>query len=132
MRNVYEDMVDMAVLKSEMERALGEYNRTPGVVPMRLVLFRDAIEHSECREEAGQLQAPPSGLTWDRPLLPCSRGAARRGRGSSDGIELCPGLSAGRWGGKGPWGCLVKKGTGVGWPLPQGSLLWLVGLFVPA
>ncbi|XP_039193883.1 dynein heavy chain 2, axonemal isoform X2 [Crotalus tigris] len=45
MRNVYEDMVDMGVLKAEMERALGEYNRTPGVVPMRLVLFRDAIEH---------------------------------------------------------------------------------------
>ncbi|KAK9398328.1 dynein heavy chain 2 axonemal [Crotalus adamanteus] len=45
MRNVYEDMVDMGVLKAEMERALGEYNRTPGLVPMRLVLFRDAIEH---------------------------------------------------------------------------------------
>ncbi|XP_032092528.1 dynein heavy chain 2, axonemal [Thamnophis elegans] len=45
MRNVYEDMTDMGVLKAEMERALGDYNRTPGVVPMRLVLFRDAIEH---------------------------------------------------------------------------------------
>lgn len=47
MRNVYEDLMDMAVLKMEMERGLGEYNRMPGVVPMRLVLFRDAIEHSE-------------------------------------------------------------------------------------
>ncbi|XP_053218034.1 dynein axonemal heavy chain 2 isoform X2 [Podarcis raffonei] len=45
MRNVYEDLTDMAVLKAEMERALGELNRTPGMVPMRLVLFRDAIEH---------------------------------------------------------------------------------------
>ncbi|KAJ7313213.1 hypothetical protein JRQ81_004492 [Phrynocephalus forsythii] len=45
MRNVYEDMTDMGVLKAEMERALADYNRTPGVVPMRLVLFRDAIEH---------------------------------------------------------------------------------------
>ncbi|XP_048373762.1 dynein axonemal heavy chain 2 [Sphaerodactylus townsendi] len=45
MRNVYEDLTDMTVLKAEMERALGDYNRTPGVVPMRLVLFRDAIEH---------------------------------------------------------------------------------------
>ncbi|KAF7236750.1 Dynein heavy chain 2, axonemal [Varanus komodoensis] len=45
MRNVYEDMTDMGVLKAEMERALGDYNRSPGLVPMRLVLFRDAIEH---------------------------------------------------------------------------------------
>ncbi|KAH0626110.1 hypothetical protein JD844_000881 [Phrynosoma platyrhinos] len=45
MRNVYEDLTDMGVLKAEMERALADYNRTPGVVPMRLVLFRDAIEH---------------------------------------------------------------------------------------
>ncbi|XP_077169770.1 dynein axonemal heavy chain 2 isoform X1 [Paroedura picta] len=45
MRNVYEDLTDMVVLKAEMERALGDYNRMPGVVPMRLVLFRDAIEH---------------------------------------------------------------------------------------
>lgn len=47
MRNVYEDLTDMNVLKAEMERALSDYNRIPGVVPMRLVLFRDAIEHSE-------------------------------------------------------------------------------------
>uniref|UniRef100_A0ABM5EJD6 Dynein axonemal heavy chain 2 isoform X2 n=1 Tax=Pogona vitticeps TaxID=103695 RepID=A0ABM5EJD6_9SAUR len=45
MRNVYEDMTDMGVLKAEMERALADYNRTPGVVAMGLVLFRDAIEH---------------------------------------------------------------------------------------
>nr|XP_060635826.1 dynein axonemal heavy chain 2 [Anolis sagrei ordinatus] len=45
MRNVYEDLSDMNILKAEMERALEEYNRTPGMVPMRLVLFRDAIEH---------------------------------------------------------------------------------------
>uniref|UniRef100_A0A8C8SM12 Dynein axonemal heavy chain 2 n=1 Tax=Pelusios castaneus TaxID=367368 RepID=A0A8C8SM12_9SAUR len=42
---VYEDLLDLAMLKREMQRALDEYNQTPGVVPMRLVLFRDAIEH---------------------------------------------------------------------------------------
>ncbi|XP_029769486.1 dynein heavy chain 2, axonemal [Terrapene carolina triunguis] len=42
---VYEDLVDLSALKLEMERALDEYNQTPGVVQMQLVLFRDAIEH---------------------------------------------------------------------------------------
>lgn len=30
-----------------METALSEYNLSPAVVPMQLVLFREAIEHSE-------------------------------------------------------------------------------------
>ena len=44
---VYEDLVDLKTLKSFMESQLEDYNLTPGVVPMSLVLFRDAVEHSE-------------------------------------------------------------------------------------
>uniref|UniRef100_A0A667XC84 Dynein axonemal heavy chain 2 n=1 Tax=Myripristis murdjan TaxID=586833 RepID=A0A667XC84_9TELE len=43
--HVYEDLLDMKSLKSFMENHLEDYNLTPGVVPMDLVLFRDAIEH---------------------------------------------------------------------------------------
>ncbi|XP_071333968.1 dynein axonemal heavy chain 2 [Trachinotus anak] len=43
--HVYEDLVDMKGLKKFMETQLEDYNLTPGVVPMSLVLFRDAIEH---------------------------------------------------------------------------------------
>uniref|UniRef100_A0A3Q1IX48 Dynein axonemal heavy chain 2 n=1 Tax=Anabas testudineus TaxID=64144 RepID=A0A3Q1IX48_ANATE len=42
---VYEDLLDIKVLKKFMETHLEDYNLTPGVVPMSLVLFRDAIEH---------------------------------------------------------------------------------------
>uniref|UniRef100_A0A2K5QED9 Dynein axonemal heavy chain 2 n=1 Tax=Cebus imitator TaxID=2715852 RepID=A0A2K5QED9_CEBIM len=42
---VYEDLTDLTVLKSAMETALNEYNLLPSVVPMQLVLFREAIEH---------------------------------------------------------------------------------------
>nr|XP_057923809.1 dynein axonemal heavy chain 2 isoform X2 [Doryrhamphus excisus] len=42
---VYEDLLDMKNLKKFMETQLEEYNLTPGIVPMHLVLFRDAIEH---------------------------------------------------------------------------------------
>lgn len=44
---VYEDLTDLAALKAAMETALREYNLSPTVVPMQLVLFREAIEHSE-------------------------------------------------------------------------------------
>lgn len=44
--DMYEDLVDMKILKKFMENQLEEYNLTPGVVPMSLVLFQDAIEHS--------------------------------------------------------------------------------------
>lgn len=44
---VYEDLTDLAVLKTAMENALNDYNLSPSVVPMQLVLFREAIEHSE-------------------------------------------------------------------------------------
>ncbi|XP_037663926.1 dynein heavy chain 2, axonemal isoform X2 [Choloepus didactylus] len=42
---VYEDLTDLTVLKTAMETALKEYNLSPSVVPMQLVLFREAIEH---------------------------------------------------------------------------------------
>ncbi|KAK1331639.1 hypothetical protein QTO34_009597 [Cnephaeus nilssonii] len=42
---VYEDLTDLTVLKTAMETALNEYNLSPAVVPMHLVLFREAIEH---------------------------------------------------------------------------------------
>lgn len=44
---VYEDLTDLAVLKAAMETALREYNLSPAAVPMQLVLFREAVEHSE-------------------------------------------------------------------------------------
>uniref|UniRef100_A0A8C1Q525 Dynein, axonemal, heavy chain 2 n=1 Tax=Cyprinus carpio TaxID=7962 RepID=A0A8C1Q525_CYPCA len=43
--HVYEDLLDFKALKVHMENELEDYNLTPGVVPMSLVLFRDAIEH---------------------------------------------------------------------------------------
>ena len=42
---IYEDILDFATLKQYMETQLKEYNATPGVVSMNLVLFRDAICH---------------------------------------------------------------------------------------
>ncbi|KAK3095642.1 hypothetical protein FSP39_017066 [Pinctada imbricata] len=42
---VYEDIQDINQLKKHMLDMLEEYNSTPGVVNMDLVLFRDAIEH---------------------------------------------------------------------------------------
>ncbi|KAJ0006370.1 hypothetical protein NQD34_013643, partial [Periophthalmus magnuspinnatus] len=42
---VYEDLLDIKALKAFMETQLEDYNLTPGVVPMKLVLFSDAIEH---------------------------------------------------------------------------------------
>lgn len=39
--------MDFKALKAYMEIQLEDYNLTPGVVPMNLVLFRDAIEHGE-------------------------------------------------------------------------------------
>lgn len=42
---VYEDLQDVANLKTFMQTQLEDYNDTPGSVPMNLVLFQDAIEH---------------------------------------------------------------------------------------
>lgn len=43
---IYEDLQDFKTLKTFMDNQLEDYNMTPGVIPMELVLFRDAIEHS--------------------------------------------------------------------------------------
>ncbi|TKS69390.1 Dynein heavy chain 2, axonemal [Collichthys lucidus] len=43
--HVYEDLQDMKGLKKFMDTQLEEYNQSPGIVPMNLVLFRDAVEH---------------------------------------------------------------------------------------
>jgi len=42
---VYEDLTDFTLVKKYMEEQLEDYNMTPGVVSMDLVLFKDAIEH---------------------------------------------------------------------------------------
>ncbi|KAM3621055.1 uncharacterized protein V6R79_005381 [Siganus canaliculatus] len=43
--HVYEDIQDMESLKKFLETKLEDYNTTPGIVPMNLVLFKSAIEH---------------------------------------------------------------------------------------
>lgn len=50
-RRVYEELADLGALRAEMEQVLAEHNQAPGAVPLRLVLFRDAIEHSELGAE---------------------------------------------------------------------------------
>lgn len=45
--HVYEDIVDQKILKKFMETQLKDYNKRPGVVPVNLVLFTDAIKHSK-------------------------------------------------------------------------------------
>ena len=42
---VYEDILKFPELKRLMEEQLEDYNMEPGIIPMGLVLFRDAIEH---------------------------------------------------------------------------------------
>lgn len=44
---VYEDILNFSELKKHMENQLEDYNMEPGIIPMELVLFRDAIEHGE-------------------------------------------------------------------------------------
>ena len=44
---VYEDIQDVSSLKKHMMDMLEEYNSSPGIVRMDLVLFKDAIEHSK-------------------------------------------------------------------------------------
>ena len=44
---VYEDIQDIDQLKKHMKDTLDEYNNSPGVVNMNLVLFKDAIDHGE-------------------------------------------------------------------------------------
>lgn len=55
--HVYEDLLDVNDLKKFMETKLEDYNLTPGVVPMSLVLFQDAIEHSTLRNLSHSVQS---------------------------------------------------------------------------
>lgn len=43
--NIYEDLQDAAALRKYIELQMEEYNVSPGVVRMNLVLFKDAIDH---------------------------------------------------------------------------------------
>lgn len=43
--NLYEDITDMALLRSHIEKQMAEYNSSSGAVHTDLVLFRDAVEH---------------------------------------------------------------------------------------
>ncbi|KAK9721112.1 ATP-binding dynein motor region [Popillia japonica] len=43
--NIYEDIVDPVALRKYLELQMDEYNVSPGVVRMDLVLFKDAIDH---------------------------------------------------------------------------------------
>jgi len=47
---VYEDITNAAALKKKMVELLNEYNGSPGVVRMDLVLFKDAIDHGNCTD----------------------------------------------------------------------------------
>ena len=43
--NIYEDLVDLNVLRKFLSELLADYNMKPGIVPLDLVLFQDAIQH---------------------------------------------------------------------------------------
>lgn len=43
--NIYEDLQDRAALRKYIEQQMEEYNASPGVIRMDLVLFKDAIDH---------------------------------------------------------------------------------------
>lgn len=69
---MYEDLTDLTVLKTAMETALNEYNLSPAVVPMQLVLFREAIEHSE------HFLIPPPSQQPNYGVLPMKYGSLLR------------------------------------------------------
>lgn len=43
--NVYDDLTDITAVRHYIEGQMEEYNVTPGVVRLDLILFRDAVEH---------------------------------------------------------------------------------------
>jgi len=43
--DIYEDLPDIDAVRRYVEEQMDEYNVSPGVVRLDLVLFRDAIEH---------------------------------------------------------------------------------------
>jgi len=59
---VYEDITNAAALKKKMLDLLVEYNNSPGVVQMDLVLFRDAIDHGIYRDYSRRQGTVISGV----------------------------------------------------------------------
>lgn len=47
---IYEEHTNLAVLRKNLEQQMDEYNASPGVVRMDLVLFKDAMQHI-CRTQ---------------------------------------------------------------------------------
>lgn len=43
--DMYEDLIDIAAVRTYIEKQMEEHNVTSGVVRLDLILFRDAIEH---------------------------------------------------------------------------------------
>lgn len=43
--SIYEDLLDFSILRNYLLVQMDEYNVSPGVVRMDLVLFKDAISH---------------------------------------------------------------------------------------
>ncbi|XP_025155769.1 dynein heavy chain 2, axonemal [Harpegnathos saltator] len=43
--NIYEELSDISAVRRHVEEQMDEYNASPGVVRLDLILFRDAIEH---------------------------------------------------------------------------------------
>lgn len=43
--NIYEDILDLTILRKFLNNLLADYNLKPGIVPLDLVLFQDAVEH---------------------------------------------------------------------------------------
>ena len=61
---LYEDITDIAALKKCMNNYLKEYNNSPGVVPMDLVLFRDALEHGQSGSATAVCRRFQHSLVW--------------------------------------------------------------------
>lgn len=43
--DIYEDLTNLAAVRTYIENQMDEYNASTGVVRMNLILFRDAVEH---------------------------------------------------------------------------------------
>lgn len=43
--SLYEEVTDEMYLRKFVENSLDEYNSSAGIIPMNLVLFKDAIDH---------------------------------------------------------------------------------------
>lgn len=43
--DIYEDLTDIAAMRTHIENQMDEYNASTGVIRLNLILFRYAIEH---------------------------------------------------------------------------------------